>query len=79
MTCFCTCCDGTFVLLPKAVFVDVLLFFFIHLAFVKFEEPMISLCFDSALPFGPMSLRLISLFLHHFGVQDCLMVKEKFL
>jgi hypothetical protein len=32
MACFCTCCDGTFVLLPKANFVGILLFFFVPLA-----------------------------------------------
>jgi hypothetical protein len=38
MICFCTCCEGTFVLLPKAVFVGIWLFFFYSLGFVKFEE-----------------------------------------
>jgi hypothetical protein len=34
----CTCRDGTLVMLSKAVFVGIWLFFVIHLAFVKFEE-----------------------------------------
>ena len=28
MVCFCTCCEGTFVLLPKAVLIGIWLFFF---------------------------------------------------
>ncbi len=38
MVCFCTCCEGTFVLLPKDVFVGIWLFLFYSLGFVKFEE-----------------------------------------
>ena len=31
MDCFCTCCEGTFVLLPKAVLIGIWLFFFYSL------------------------------------------------